>query len=103
MTFMGVAAVSELVQLRDELDDLRTRVIYLEHQRDVDLGTSTKASAAARAADRQLVKARSEWQEVVKGLEAGMGQIISLLTSPAANLPALRPENTQSASESPLT
>lgn len=36
-------------------------------------------------------------------LRRGQDQILSLLTSPAACLPARRPENTQSASDSPLT
>ena len=51
----------------------------------------------------RLAKAQSEWRDVVKDLEAGMSQIISLLSSPATCLPARRPENTQSASDSPLT
>jgi hypothetical protein len=62
-----------------------------------------KAILTAKAADRQLAKSRSEWREVVDDLEAGMNQIISLLSAPDACLPARRPENTQSASDSPLT
>jgi hypothetical protein len=100
---MRVTPMSELDQLREELDDLRGRVTYLEFEKDVTNGTSARASSAAQAADRQLAKARSEWREVVKDLEAGMSQVISLLTSPDACLPARRPEKTQSASDSPLT
>lgn len=62
-----------------------------------------QAHAAAEAAERQLVRSRSEWQEVVADLEKGMNQILSLPTSPAACLPARRPEKTQSASDNPLT
>jgi len=94
--------MSEFDQLRDEVDDLRGRVAYMEHERDVSNSSAVRASRAAEAADRQLAKSRSEWREVVNDLEAGMNQVISLLTS-ATCLPARRPENTQSASDSPLT
>ena len=94
--------MSEFDQLREELDDLRGRVAYMEHERDVNNGSAVRADKAAQAADRQLAKSRSEWREVVSDLEAGMNQVISLLTS-ATCLPARRPENTQSASDSPLT
>jgi chromosome segregation ATPase len=93
----------ELDEIREELDDLRSRITVLEFDREVTNSTAGEASRSAKAADRQLVKARSEWREVVKELEAGMSQIISLLTSSAAYLPARRPEKTQSASDSPLT
>lgn len=95
--------VSEFGQLRDEVDDLRGRVAYMQHQQEVVNLSAARADKAAQAADRQLAKSRSEWREVVNDLEAGMNQVISLLTSPATVLPARRPENTQSASESPLT
>lgn len=98
-----MAPVSELDQLREELDDLRGRVVYMEHQMEGTTSSSARANAAAKAADRQLAKSRSEWREVVKDLEGGMSQIISLLSSPATCLPARRPENTQSASDNPLT
>lgn len=95
--------MSELDKIYKQLDDLRGRVVMLELNRDSDLSTAVKASAVTDAAERQLVKSQSEWREVVKDLEAGMGQILSLLTSSDACLPALRPENTQSASDNPLT
>jgi cell division septum initiation protein DivIVA len=98
-----VTPMSDLDKLREELDDMRVRVAGLEFERDTSGRTSGRAIAAAQAADRQLAKSRSEWREVVKDLEAGMSQIISLLTSSAACLPARLPENTQSASDSPLT
>lgn len=94
--------MSELAQLREDLDLLRDRVSYLEFNRTVDKSTSAEAGAAARAADRTLAKTRTEWREVTKDLEAGIAQIISLLT-PAAAEPARRPENTQSARDRPLT
>lgn len=98
-----MAPMSDLDEIREELDDLRSRVTSLEINKDVNDRIAGKSILAARSADRQVVKARSEWQEVVKDLEAGMSQIISLLTSSAACLPARRPEKTQSASDSPLT
>lgn len=98
-----MAPVSELDQLREELDDLRCRVSGLELERDVANRVTGRASAAAEAADRQLAKSRSEWREVVNDLEAGMSQVISLLSTSAACLPARLPEKTQSASDSPLT
>ena len=75
----------------------------LELKREATNNTSARAFRAAEAADRQTAKLRSEWREVVIDLEAGMSQIISLLSSPDACLPARRPENTQSASDKPLT
>ena len=98
-----MAPVSDLDQIREELDNLRSRLTVVELRLDGARDTAAEAGMAARAADRQLARSRSEWREVVKDLEAGMGQILSLLTSPAACLPALRPENTQSASDNPLT
>ena len=98
-----MAPMNELDQLREDLDDLRGRVSSLEINKDVSQRLAGRASLAAQAADRQLVRSRSEWREVVKDLEAGMSQIISLLSSPDACLPARRPENTQSASDKPLT
>lgn len=95
--------MSDLDEIRDELDDLRSRIVVLEFDIKCFSGTAVGAQGAARSADRQGAKARSEWREVVKDLEAGMSQIISLLTSPDACLPARRPEKTQSASDSPLT
>jgi hypothetical protein len=94
--------VSEFDQLREEVDDLRGRVAYMQHQQEVVNLSAARADKAAQAADRQLARSRSEWREVVNDLEAGMSQVISLLTS-ATCLPARRPENTQSASDSPLT
>jgi hypothetical protein len=98
-----VAPMSDLDEIREELDDLRSRVVVLEFDTNCFGETAAGARAAARSADRQVTKARSEWREVVTDLEAGMSQIISLLTSSDACLPARRPENTQSASDSPLT
>lgn len=98
-----VAPVSDLDQIREELDSLRSRLTVVELRLDGVRDTSAEAGIAARAADRHVAKSQSEWREVVKDLEAGMSQIVSLLTSPAACLPALRPENTQSASDNPLT
>jgi hypothetical protein len=98
-----VTPVSDLDEIREELDDLRGRVTYVEHEQEANNSTSARAFSAVKAADRQLAKSRSEWREVVNDLEAGMSQIISLLTSSAACLPARLPENTQSASDSPLT
>lgn len=95
--------MTELEELREELDDLRSRVSTLETDRELNRSIVSKASLAAKSADREVARSRSEWREVVKDLEAGMGQIVSLLTSPAACLPARRPENTQSASDNPLT
>jgi hypothetical protein len=98
-----VAPMSELDQVRDELDDLRGRVSALEFDKDANNSIVGRASLTTKAVDRQLAKARSEWREVATDLEAGMNQIISLLTSPDTALPARRPEKTQSASDSPLT
>jgi hypothetical protein len=98
-----VTPVSDLDEIREELDDLRGRIVMLEFDSQRLSGTTAGARAAARSADRQVAKARSEWREVVNNLEAGMSQILSLLTSPDACLQARRPENTQSASDSPLT
>jgi hypothetical protein len=95
--------MSELDEMREELDDLRSRVTSLEINKDVNNRIAGTSILAAKAADRQLAKSRSQWREVVKDLEAGMSQVISLLTSSAACLPARLPENTQSASDSPLT
>ena len=95
--------MSEFDQLREELDELRGRITVLESDSSRLRGNSANARRAAQAADRQLAKSQSEWREVVNDLEAGMSQVISLLSSPATCLPARRPENTQSASESPLT
>ena len=98
-----MAPMSELDEIREELDDLRSRVTALEIDKDVNNRIAGKSILAAKAADRQLAKSRSEWREVVNDLEAGMNQIVSLLSAPDACLPARRPENTQSASDSPLT
>lgn len=95
--------MSELTEIREDLDALRTRVTMLEFDRDVTNNATGEAILVTKAADRQLARARSERREVVKDLEAGMNQIISLLSSPDACLPARRPENTQSASDKPLT
>lgn len=95
--------MSDLDEIREELDDLRSRIRVMEMRVDGVRETSATTGASARAAERQLAKSRTEWREVVTDLEAGMSQIISLLTSPDACLPARRPEKTQSASESPLT
>lgn len=95
--------MSDLGTLREELDDLRSRVAALEFDKDVNNRIVGSASLAAKAADRHVARARSEWREVVTELQAGMSQIISLLSAPDACLPARRPENTQSASDSPLT
>ena len=95
-----MALMSNHDEIREELDDLRSRVAMLELDKDTTNSSAGAAILAAKAADRQLAKSRSEWREVVKDLETGMGQILSLL---AECLPARRPENTQSASESPLT
>ena len=95
--------MGEFDKVFEDLDDLRCRVTVLEHEKEVDNSTVVGAMRAAEAADRQLVRSRSKWREVVNDLEAGMGQIISPLTSAATALPARRPEKTQSASESPLT
>lgn len=95
--------MTELDQIREELDDLRSRISFMEFEKDVTNKLSARAGAAAEAADRQVAKTRSEWREVVVDLQAGISQILSLLTSSAACLPARRPENTQSASDSPLT
>lgn len=94
--------MSEFEDLREELDDLRNRVVYLEFNDKLTSNISARASAAARTADRTVAKTRTEWREVAKDLEAGITQIISLLT-PEADAPARRPENTQSASDKPLT
>lgn len=95
--------MSEFDKIYETLDELRGRITVLEHEKEVNNSTSVRAYRAAEAADRQLARSQSEWREVVKDLEAEMGQIVSLLTSPAACLPARRPENTQSASDNPLT
>ena len=95
--------MSDLDEIREELDDLRSRVSSLELDKEANYSAVGRAIRTTKAADRQVAKARSEWREVVKDLESGMGQVISLLTSSAACLPARRPENTQSASDSPLT
>lgn len=84
--------MSEFDQILEELDDLRGRIAMLENDNDRLYSTSAKAIRAGEAADRQLARSRSEWREVVDGLEAGMSQVISLLTSSAACLPARRPE-----------
>lgn len=95
--------MSDLEQIREEIDDLRGRVTVLEFDFARVNSTSSSARTAARAADRQLAKSQSEWREVVADLEAGMNQIISLLSASATFRPARRPENTQSASDKPLT
>jgi hypothetical protein len=95
--------MSELDEIREELDDMRSRIRVMELRLDGVRDTSANSYSAARAAERQLVKARSEWREVVGDLQAGMSQIVSLLSAPDACLPARRPENTQSAMDSPLT
>jgi hypothetical protein len=98
-----VTPVSEFNEIREELDDLRSRLTVVELRLDGVRGTAAGAGMAAEAAERHVAKSRSEWREVVTDLEKGMNQILSLLTSPAACLPARRPEKTQSASDSPLT
>lgn len=98
-----MAQMSEFDEIREELDSLRCRVTALEFDKEVNDSIAGQAIQTTKAADRQVAKARSEWREVVRDLEAGMSQVISLLTSSAACLPARRPENTQSASDSPLT
>lgn len=94
--------MNELDEIREELDRLRVRITSLEFDKGVTDRIAGDAITAARAADRQLARSRSEWSKVVEGLEAGMRQVISLLTSDTA-APARRPENTQSASDRPLT
>lgn len=95
--------MSEFDELREEVDDLRSRLTVAEIRLNGVRETASSANASARAADRQLAKSRSEWREVVNDLEAGMSQVISLLSGSAACLPARLPEKTQSASDSPLT
>jgi hypothetical protein len=94
--------MSELAEIREELDQLRTRITALEFDRDVANGVTGAAITATRAADRTVAKTRTEWREVTSDLEAGIAHIISLLT-PEADAPARRPENTQSAKDKPLT
>jgi hypothetical protein len=95
--------MSSLDELHEELDDLRTRVSVLEFDVNGVREIWSSARSAARAADRHLTTARSEWLQVVTEVGAGLSQIVSLLSSPEACLPARRPENTQSARDSPLT
>ncbi len=95
--------MSEIDEIREQLDDLLCRVSGLELDRDVARSVNGRARTAADAAERQLAKSRSEWRDVVTDLEAGMSQIISLLSTSAACLPARLPEKTQSASDNPLT
>lgn len=94
--------MSELGEMREELDGLRDRVVWLEFNMNLNEKAAVNARAAAKAAERTVARTRTEWREVTSDLEAGIAQIISLLT-PEADAPARRPENTQSASDKPLT
>jgi hypothetical protein len=89
-------------ELDDELDDLRGRVACLAPQEDAASSGGARAGAVAGATGRQPADPRSKRRWVVPDLQAGTGQVISP-TSPAACLPARLPENTQSASDKPLT
>jgi hypothetical protein len=96
--------MSELAEIREDLDGLRDRVTYLEFSREVDKSRAIEASTAARAADRSVLKANTDWRDVAERLVASNEQIIELLAGHlAACEPARRPENTQSASDKPLT
>jgi hypothetical protein len=88
----------------DELDSLRDRIRMLENLRDYVLKTAKEATEVTRTAERTVATTRTEWREALTRLESGSGQILDLLTSHVeACEPARRPENTQSASDKPLT
>lgn len=63
--------MNELDEIREELDRLRVRITSLEFDKGVTDRIAGDAITAARAADRQLARSRSEWSKVVEGLEAG--------------------------------
>ncbi len=92
--------MSELAEIREELDHLRSRITSLEY--DTDGSHTCDAAAAASVAERHLSYARAEWRGAMRELKAGLRQAVSLLIADT-DAPARRPENTQSANDKPLT
>jgi hypothetical protein len=94
--------MSELQQIREELDTLRERITILEADSTLNMGGAARAKIVAGEADRKAEGFRRELRDGFAKVNADLVQITSLLT-PEADAPARRPENTQSASDKPLT
>lgn len=90
-----------LAELRKQVDNLNDRVVMLENGHILDKGDVATALVVARTAERATRTTHEDVQTGFADLGARLDQLTTLLT--AADLPALRPENTQSAKDSPLT
>jgi hypothetical protein len=95
--------MSDLDEVREELDDLRSRMALVEIRMDQVRIDAVAARTSTRAADRTVTGFRAQLKADLAGLQAEVAQIVALLTTDATCRPARRPEKTQSASDRPLT
>ncbi len=90
-----------LAELRKHVDDLNDRVVMLERGQILDRGDISTAVVVARSAERANRTSHEDVRTVLAEVSTRMDQLSALLT--ATLRPALRPENTQSAKDKPLT
>ena len=90
-----------LAELRQQVDNLNDRVVMLEQGQILDRGDVSTALVVARAAERATRTTHEDVRAAVGEACDRMDQLTELLR--AAFTPALRPENTQSDSDKPLT
>jgi len=90
-----------LAELRQQVDALNDRVVMLEQGQVLDRGDVSTALVIARAAERATRTTHEDVRAAVDEACDRMDQLTELLR--AAFPPALRPENTQSDSDNPLT
>jgi hypothetical protein len=90
-----------LAELRRHVDELNDRVVLLEQGHVLARGDVSTALVVARAAERATRTTHEDVRTAVGEACERMDQLTELLR--AAFPPALRPENTQSDSDKPLT
>jgi len=73
--------MSDLDEIREELDNLRDRVGVLEFHMDHASSAVADAGVAARAADRNVSRSRAEVRDIFKQFEASAAQLTELLTA----------------------
>ena len=90
-----------LQELRKQVDKLNDRVVMLERSQVLDRGDISTATVVARAAEHATRTTREDVRTALAEVSTRLDQLTTSVA--AAFRPALRPENTQSASDSPLT
>lgn len=90
-----------LAELRQQVDNLNDRVVMLEQGQFLDRGDVSTALVIARAAERATRTTHEDVRAAVGETCERMDQLTELLR--ATFTPALRPENTQSDRDRPLT